>query len=581
MPLRGPVYLFSRFTAALLVLAGIAANAPHAAAYEGVITADTIEVRSGAGRAYYPVGTLQRGDRVQVETELFGWFQIRCPEGVFSYVEQKNVNAKGDGSRGEINTDRTSVYAAHADTGKSPAESYRKLLDLERGDVVQIVGTVDNYYKIIPPQTAFVFLPPKSLEAAQAVAVDAPAAPQTPTPPADTPRVTPPATPVVDPIVPPVVDPIVAPVTAPAPTQPDPDAPRLAPVITPDLLPVEPTSPTLPATTDVEIAIDEPIAPIEPVFATPTPPQTAPVAPTALTEPTASIDPVDVPAPEPVAPPTPAPRRVATMYPPPGEPVVRPALPVAPPAPEPVNGDLLTDPDAVVAKPDVPVSSPAAHPQVVAVEAAMLPYFTLPVDEQPLAHMARGYAGLSQLNGLTDGDQQLVQSRLDELERNREMAVALRAKPDAAEPDQVALDTPAPVASEPAPAPAPVAIAPPTPAPAPTPAASVPVGVPSGLLIDATQTTTPPVPSPAGSGFDAVGVLTVSTVHTGENQPELLRLLDPSGQRTIAYLEPNRGIDTALMLGQLVGITGSSSYDPSLKLRLIKPDQIVVLGAVR
>ena len=126
------------------------------------------------------MGVLERGDRVQVETELFGWYQIRCPEGVFSYVEQKNVNAKGDGTRGEVNTDRTAVYAAHADGSKSPAESYRKLLDLERGDLVEIVGTVDNYYKIIPPQTAFVFLPPKSLTAAEAVAV-------ADTPPASTP----------------------------------------------------------------------------------------------------------------------------------------------------------------------------------------------------------------------------------------------------------------------------------------------------------------------------------------------------------------------------------------------------------
>ena len=164
MPLRGPGCLFRHLAAApLLLLALTLSTAPHAAAYEAVITEASVEVRSGAGRAYYPVGTLERGDRVRVETELFGWYQIRCPEGVFSYVEQKNVNAKGDGSRGEINTDRTAVYAAHADTSKSPAESYRKLLDLERGDVVTIVDTVDNYYRITPPQTAFVFLPPKAL----------------------------------------------------------------------------------------------------------------------------------------------------------------------------------------------------------------------------------------------------------------------------------------------------------------------------------------------------------------------------------------------------------------------------------
>jgi len=548
MTLRGPGYLFRHLTA--LLLAGVATAVfatPRAAAYEAVITDATVEVRSGAGRAYYPVGELERGDRVQVETELFGWYQIRCPEGVFSYVEAKNVNAKGDGSRGEVNTDRTSVYAAHADADRSPAESYRKLLDLERGDVVEIVATVDNYYKIIPPQTAFVFLPPKALAAAEAVAVtESPAA------------ATPPAT-----------------SSDPAPAEPvaetQPEKARLAPVITPD----PPAAPPTQA---------QPAGPVGPALTEPPRPRPVPVAPA---PPAAESAPATPPAPAlapdaaPAAPP--APRRVATMYPPAGEPVVRPAkaaaVPAAP-APAAGSGDLLTDPNAVVARPDVPVSSPAAHPRVVAVEAVMLPYFTLPVDEQPLAHMTRGYAGVAEIDTLTDGDRRLIESRLDELERNREMALALRAEPAPAAPDPAPASAAEGVpsgalvdAGGPAPAPTPsgppaVAPAPRAPAAAP-PAASAPAPAPA------------PAPGPVGPGYDAVGVLTVSTVHTGKNQPELLRLLDPSGQRTIAYLEPNADIDTVRMMGQLVGISGSSSYDPSLKLRLIKPDEIVVLGAMR
>lgn len=542
MTLRGPGYLFRHLTALLLagVTAASVATAPAAAAYEAVITEASVEVRSGAGRAYYPVGVLERGDRVQVETELFGWYQIRCPEGVFSYVEQKNVNAKGDGSRGEVNTDRTSVYAAHADADKSPAESYRKLLDLERGDLVEIVATVDNYYKIIPPQSAFVFLPPKALAAAEAVAVTE--APSAADPPAAAPA--------------PSLSPTPAPAKPVGETKPD--RARLAPVITPD-------PPATPAVEPDEPAA--PLAPVEPALTEPARPRPLPVAPAAP----AVVETTPEPLPEA------APRRVATMYPPAGEPVVRPAVVAAAAAvPAPAapagSGDLLTDPDAVVAKPDVPVSSPAAHPRVVAVEAAMLPYFTLPVDEQPLAHMTRGYAGVAEIDTLTDGDRRLIESRLNELERNREMALALRTEP-------------VPAAPAPDPVPAPVAVGVPsgalvdagTPAPAPTP----PAAAPAPAAAPTPKPAPAPAPGPVGPGYDAVGVLTVSTVHTGQNQPELLRLLDPSGQRTIAYLEPNENLDTVMMMGQLVGITGPSSYDPSLKLRLIKPDEIVVLGAMR
>ena len=289
------------------------------------------------------------------------------------------------------------------------------------------------------------------------------------------------------------------------------------------------------------------------------------------------------------------------MYPPPGEPVIRPAAPIVPVAPaaaaaaaaptptaSAAGGDLLSDPDVVTVKPDVPVSSPAVHPRVVAVEAAMLPYFTLPVDEQPLAHMTRGYVEIAELDDLTDGDRRLIESRLGELERNREMAIALRddAAPLAPSPAPVAEGVPTGSlvdAATPAP-PAPIAPTAPAPPAAPTRASApkpTPTPAPTRVL---PRTPAPPASAaalgPVGPGYDAVGVLTVSTVHTGKNQPELLRLLDPSGQRTIAYLEPNENLDTLMMMDQLVGIIGSSSYDPSLKLRLIRPDEIVVLGAV-
>ena len=614
MTLRGLGYVFT-----LCSLAALLSVSTPAFAYEAVITQDSVPVRSGAGRAYYPVGELKRGDRVQVETELFGWYQIRCPEGVSSFVERKNVDAKADGTKGVVNTDRTRVYAAHQDVTKAPAESYRPLVDLNRGDLVQIIETIDSYYKIIPPQNTYVFLPPQALAAAEAVAAadppesdtpadtsssesSSPETPETPTTPSGTrlaPVVTPdppaeptaPATPATE------VQDILDPVVEPAVKTPTVEAPEVEPA-TPAVQVAQPTPPTLkPA---------EQMTPVTPVVvAPPVSPQTAPQTPSQVTEIVEPATPEE-PVAEPAAPiRTTRPPRVATLSPPSDEPAVRPAdptpllttIPSKETGPEP--GDLLSDPDMQVAKPDVPVSSPAVHPKIVAVEAAMLPYFTLPVDEQPLAHMTRGYATASEIDNLTTEDRTLVQKRLRELERNREMAIALRDAPAKSEASVVEpVDEPAPSA----PAVKTATMAPPANEPATEIAAvapapdNAPVGIPTGPLVEnntsateAAATPEPaqepvvepvvvaqpepaeetPAPTPAptptpvvGSNFDAVGVLTVSTVHTGQNQPELLRLLDPSGQRTIAYLEPTDAIDTVRMLGQLVGITGSSSYDP-------------------
>lgn len=91
-------------------------------------------------------------------------------------------------------------------------------------------------------------------------------------------------------------------------------------------------------------------------------------------------------------------------------------------------------------------------------------------------------------------------------------------------------------------------------------------------------TPTPPAAVTPAIDYDAVGILSASTVHTGTNQPELLRLLDPTGRRTVAYLEPGGKVDTVQMLGRLVGITGQTVYDPTTKLNLIQIDSIDILS---
>ena len=495
------------FTAWSVCLLGIALLPVQAAAqdtpYEAQIIENRVEIRSGAGRAYYEVGELQRGDRVTVEDELFNWYKIRAPKGVFCFVDRKNVDAKADGTRGVVNTDGTAINAAHA--SKGPADSYRNLLKLNAGDTVEIVETVNNAYKIIPPGDTYVYLPPGAVEPVQAEPEPQPL----PTPPAPEPQPTPPApTP-----TPPTET---TPEPTPAPAQPEPAQPEPDVVAPPRPRPVQPPAPVQPQ---------------------PTPPanDTRTEAPAASSN--ASAD------------------------------------------------DLLNDPDVRVATPKVPVETPAQNEMLRAVEVAILPYFTLPVDRQPIAKMVRGYADASQIEGLSENDQAIIRTRLAELERNRELASAM------AEIDSAATDTPAPTTAEAPAEPAdqpdaetPVAAAPPAPSDdagetsAPTPVAPP---VSSGSTAQAPPSrpapAAPAVPSPA-TEYDAVGILTASTVHTGSNQPELLRLLDPTGRRTVAYIEPGSDVDTIQLIGRLVGIIGESMYDPTTKLNLIQPSRIDLLS---
>ena len=466
--------------------------------YRAVVALDNVPVRSGAGRMYYEVGSLNEGDVVTVEDELFGWYKIRVPEGVYSFVERKNVDASGDGSTGTVNTPRTQVYAAHATKG--PADSYRSQADLDENDKVKIVGEVGNVYRIIPPDDVYVFLPPASV-----------------TPQADAP----------------------------------------APAVVEGSRPQEPEPLATPE-------FERPGAAPAPSVAVATP-EPAPTAPEVTGE-------TFRPEPEP------EPRTIT-----PAEVTVNPPVRVeSPPQPEATPAESAPAP-------------PRMNPKLAAIEEAMSPYFDLPVERQPIGRLVQAYAGAASLEDLSPSDLQLIQDRLATIERNRELANALndietvQARIDPAPTTTMSESTPGSAAgmtdSDGTAAAAPTAtfgeaFASAEPLPEPPPQVLVVDVPPPSSPGNSTETPAAPVrpaASSAGVAYDAVGILTASTVHNGSNQPELLRLVDPTARRTIAYVEPGGPVDTLQMLGKLVGIVGDTQYDPTTRLRLIDVQSVDIL----
>ncbi|MEM1353307.1 MAG: hypothetical protein AAGH88_00340 [Planctomycetota bacterium] len=153
--------------------AGLAQDAP----FTGVITRNTVEIRSGAGLAFYEVGQLEKNQVVRVEEILFNnaWYKIRVPEGIYSYISKAFVNAQGDGSIGVISDNETEVLAASL---RGPGVSYRVQTLLDRGTRVTIVAEEGSYYKVEPPEDAYVFIPAGTLRVATAADIQTDENPQ-------------------------------------------------------------------------------------------------------------------------------------------------------------------------------------------------------------------------------------------------------------------------------------------------------------------------------------------------------------------------------------------------------------------
>ncbi len=82
-----------------------------------------------------------------------------------------------------------------------------------------------------------------------------------------------------------------------------------------------------------------------------------------------------------------------------------------------------------------------------------------------------------------------------------------------------------------------------------------------------------------GKYYDAVGQLVGSAVYDGQRMPMLYRLLDASSRRTVAYVQPSDKLDPKVYLGQVVGLIGTSRYDPALKLNIFEVKSADILQA--
>jgi len=474
--------------------------------YTGVVIEDQVEVRAGAGRSFYDVGQASAGTLVTVDEVLYGWHKVSPPPGVFSYISKGFVNATGDGGTGTVNRDRARVKAASVD---GPGESFRQQIDLTVGDKVTIVGEDGSYYKIVPPQGAYVYLPPGSVRRATKAEIAAAAqqaGPEPVTPPADEPAPT-------------------ADVVEDAGDTAEPDEPTAD--VTGPVEPIDEVEPVEPPTgntdtgtiesptdnRDVTEITDGPITEptgTETTDATEDATQTGGVAGTE----TGTDDPID--------------SGVADL-------------------PTDTAAKSGGEPATTTRKPRLEAAKgmnvAAQSEQLKRLEARLAEAGKQPLEQQPLGELLTAYRLIEEDSSLTEQDQQLVALRIAVLERNVQLVETLRKIDAARNPADATAD-----AAE-------------------------------GSDETEAETEAEDEAQPDPVRYDAMGRLLASRVYDGNRLPRMFRLIDPTDMRTLAYVRPGGEVQPLKHLGRFVGIVGSKSPDPGLKLQVIEVERIDLLEA--
>lgn len=165
MSLRKSV-LYTAVTAGLLGICPASAWAqeqPEAAVSEiptapksaiGEVTATSVNVRSGPAESHYPTMKLNKGDRVVVVGHRFDWLKIKPPQGSFSYIAKIYVDRDGAGASGTVSRNDVVVRAGST----LSAQNSEVQTKLNTGDKVEILGEQNEYYKITPPEGAYLYV---------------------------------------------------------------------------------------------------------------------------------------------------------------------------------------------------------------------------------------------------------------------------------------------------------------------------------------------------------------------------------------------------------------------------------------
>ncbi len=128
--------------------------------YVGELMGSDVNIRSGAGTAYYRCGKLSAPARVIVVGVEHSWLKILPPAGSFSWISKNFVELDPDNPGiGIVTGDSVRVWAGSDYV--EPMRSHSLQAKLNKGDQVKLAGEEagkGDYYKIVPPPGAHLWV---------------------------------------------------------------------------------------------------------------------------------------------------------------------------------------------------------------------------------------------------------------------------------------------------------------------------------------------------------------------------------------------------------------------------------------
>jgi uncharacterized protein YgiM (DUF1202 family) len=124
--------------------------------FVAVVTASTAHVRGGPSTNHFPLARLDRGTEVKVLKQMFGWYQIEPPKGVFCWIHKDFVTLSADGKSGTVTGQNVNVRGDSI-LGHDALRS-DVVTQVSAGAAVTVVGAAGDFLRIGPPAGAKVYI---------------------------------------------------------------------------------------------------------------------------------------------------------------------------------------------------------------------------------------------------------------------------------------------------------------------------------------------------------------------------------------------------------------------------------------
>ncbi|GAA0705147.1 hypothetical protein GCM10008904_12870 [Paraclostridium ghonii] len=113
----------------------------------GVVTASSLNVRSGYGSSYGAIGSLSKGAKVEIVESKNGWHKIKY-NGGYGYVSGDYIKIDGSTTNPPTATKTGTVTASTLNVRSGYGTGYGAIGSLSKGAKVEIVESKNGWYKI-------------------------------------------------------------------------------------------------------------------------------------------------------------------------------------------------------------------------------------------------------------------------------------------------------------------------------------------------------------------------------------------------------------------------------------------------